>query len=108
MHWEHIVPKSLRIKPQCETCEIIQGIHNQIWACSRCNFSKGIKGLYEFYREKYPGEKKFYDLIPPLLEKKYLKTIINCHKCAETLVSDDLDHDSEITVLDIDFILHQN
>jgi len=96
LHWEHIVPKSLSVKPQCETCETIQGIHNQIWACSKCNFSKGTKGLYEFY-----------DFIQPLLEKKYLKTIIKCHECANTLCSSDLDHDREITVLDIDFILHQ-
>jgi len=41
------------------------------------------------------------------LEKKYLKTIIKCHECANTLCSSDLDHDREITVLDIDFILHQ-
>jgi hypothetical protein len=27
-----------------------------------------VKGLYRFYKEKYPGEKKFYDLIPPLLD----------------------------------------
>ena len=33
LHWEHIVPRSLRLKPECETCETIQGIHNQIWAC---------------------------------------------------------------------------
>ncbi len=59
-------------------------------------------------------ERKFYDFIPPLLEKKYLKTIIKCHECANTLSSSDLDHwirqahhkDGEITVLDIDFILH--
>jgi ribosomal protein S27AE len=77
LHKEHIVPKSLRVKPECKTCETIQGIHNQIWACGRCNSLKGTKGLYEFYREKYPAEGKFYDLIPPLLEKKYLKTIYN-------------------------------
>ncbi len=72
LHWEHIVPKSLRIRQECEICDTIQGIHNQIWACGICNSAKGTKGLYEFYRGKYPGEKKFYDLIPPLLEKKYL------------------------------------
>jgi DNA modification methylase len=55
-------------------------------------------------------EKESVDLIyidPPLLEKKYLKTIINCHECAETLGKADLDRDGKITVLDIDFILHQ-
>ncbi|NWF76865.1 MAG: HNH endonuclease [Nitrospirae bacterium] len=103
---EHIVPRSLQIKLECRTCDKIQGIHNQVWACRQCNSSKGTKGLYEFFKEKYPNERKFYDLIPPLLEKKYLKTIYNCHVCAQTLTKGDIDGDGEISVLDIDFILH--
>ena len=106
LHWEHIVPRSLRLKPECENCDTIQGIHNQVWACRECNSLKGTKGLYEFFQKKYPYEEKFYDLIPTLLEKKYLKTIFNCHECAETLDMSDLDGDGEINVLDIDFILH--
>jgi len=105
LHREHIVPKSLRIRPECEGCDVIQGIHNQIWACSQCNSLKGTCGLYKFYRRKHPSERKFYDLIPPLLEKKYLKTLFNCHNCAETLHRGDIDGDGEITVLDIDFIV---
>jgi ribosomal protein S27AE len=66
------VPKSLRIRQECETCDTIQGIHNQIWACGQCNSIKGRKGLYQFFKAKFPTERKFYDLIPPLLEKKYL------------------------------------
>jgi len=106
IHKEHIVPKSLKIKPECVTCDKIQGIHNQVWACRQCNSSKGTKGLYEFFKSKYPDERKFYDLIPPLLEKKYLKTIYNCHECAQTLTKGDIDGDGEISILDIDFILH--
>ncbi len=106
LHKEHIVPRSVNINPGCKTCEKIQGIHNQVWACKRCNYSKGTLGLYEFYKKKYPSEKKFYDFIPPLLEKKYLKTIYNCHECAQTLNEKDLDGDGKISVLDIDFILH--
>ena len=41
LHKEHIVPKSLQIKPECATCEVIQEIHNQIWACRSCNSKKG-------------------------------------------------------------------
>ncbi|MCJ7508242.1 MAG: HNH endonuclease [candidate division Zixibacteria bacterium] len=107
LSWEHIVPKSLRVKPECETCDIIQGIHNQIWACRRCNSQKGSKGLYEFFKERHPSEKKFYDIIPPLLEKKYLKTIYNCHNCTQTLDKCDINGDGEISVLDIDFIVRK-
>lgn len=106
LHKEHIVPRSLEIKPECKTCGVIQGIHNQVWACQQCNSFKGTKGLYEFFKVLYPNEKKFYDFIPPLSEKKYLKTIYKCHECAGTLNRGDIDGDGEISVLDIDFILH--
>jgi hypothetical protein len=66
---------------------------------------KSAKGLYQFFKGKYPSERKFYDLIPPLLEKKYLKTIYNCHLCAGTLDGGDIDGDGELTVLDIDHIV---
>ncbi|UZE93400.1 MAG: HNH endonuclease [Candidatus Nealsonbacteria bacterium] len=108
LHKEHIVPKSLLIKQECKTCSTIQSIHNQIWACRQCNSVKGTKGLYEFFKLKYSNKKKFYDFIPLLLEKKYLKTIYNCHKCAKTLEKEDLDGDGKITVLDIDFIIHRS
>jgi hypothetical protein len=103
---EHIVPRSINILPKCSACERIHGIHNLVWACKGCNSSKGVKGLYEFYQNKYIGDKKFYDKIPPLAEKKYLKTMYYCHQCAGTLDSSDLNQEGEINVLDIDFILH--
>lgn len=106
LHREHIVPRSVTINTGCKTCEKIQGIHNQVWACKQCNYSKGTLGLYEFFMKKHPDKKKFYDFIPPLLEKKYLKTMYNCHECAQTLDEEDLDGDGKISVLDIDFILH--
>ena len=65
----------------------------------------GDRGLYSFYKSKHPGQKKFYDLIPSLLEKKYLKTIYNCHSCSGTLDQGDMDGDHALTVLDIDFII---
>jgi len=37
---------------------------------------------------------------------RYLKTIINCHQCAETLDGGDLGRDGELAVLDVDFVLH--
>lgn len=106
LHKDHIVPKSLTINERCCTCDTIQGIHNQVWACRDCNLKKGTKGLYGFYRELHPGEKKFFDFIPTLLEKKYLKTICACHECAGTLDLFDANGDGEISVLDIDYVVH--
>jgi len=105
LSWEHLVPKSVRINERCCTCEKILGIHNQVWACRSCNSQKGVRGLYQYYGHRLPGDKKFYDRIPPLLEKKYLKTIYNCHACAGTLDAGDIDGDGQITVLDIDAVI---
>lgn len=100
LSWEHIVPKSLLINERCPLCDKIQGIHNQIWACKYCNSKKGTKGLYHFFKEIHPEAKKISDLLPPLLEKKYLKTIYCCHLCKGTLDWAPEYHD--ITVLDLD------
>lgn len=100
LQWEHIVPKSLTINERCPSCDRIQGIHNQIWACRSCNASKGANGLYHFLRELHPDAKPFSDILPPLLEKKYLKTIYYCHQCKGTLDWDG--GGSGLTVLDLD------
>lgn len=68
--------------------------------------AKGDPGLYSFYKTKHFGQKKYYHLIPSLLEKKYLKMIYNCHSCSGTLDSRDMDGDRALTVLGIDFIIH--
>ena len=65
----------------------------------------GVEGVYSFCRLKQRGDTKFYDSIPPLLEKKYLKTIYNCHDCSSTLDKGDIDGEDVITVLDIDAVV---
>jgi hypothetical protein len=104
LHREHIVPRSIRINERSPNCNVIQGIHNQVWACSTCNLAKKDLGLYSFYKLRFPTEKKYYDIIPPLVEKKYLKTAYCCHECAGTLDAIDVDGDGEIGVIDIDYI----
>ncbi|MDD3302101.1 MAG: HNH endonuclease [Candidatus Gracilibacteria bacterium] len=95
---EHIVPKSLHINDRCKTCPTIQGISNQLRACKKCNTSKSDSGLYAYYKKILPDEKKYFDKLPSLLEKKYLKTIYNCHICKGTL---DLEKE-DINTLDLD------
>ena len=53
-----------------------------------------------------PDNEKYYDSIPSLLEKKYLKTIYKCHDCVGTLTGGDIDGDGKITVLDLDNVIH--
>jgi len=102
---EHLVPASLHVNDRCPTCDTIQGIHNQVFACRSCNSSKGTRGLYRFYHDHHPDDRKFYDRIPSLAEKKYLKTVFECLGCTGSLDSGDLDGDGELTVLDIDHAL---
>jgi hypothetical protein len=105
LSWDHIVPKSLVINENCENCDKIQGVHNLIWACKKCNSEKGTKGLYQYFHDKHPEDQKFFDHIPALLEKKYLKTIYYCHICNGTIDNCDFDGDNEISVLDLDISL---
>jgi ribosomal protein S27AE len=107
LQWEHIVPRSIRVNDRCQSCEKLLGIHNQVWACGKCNLEKCDKGLYTFFRDRLTGDAKYYDRIPALLEKKYLKTVYWCHECAGTMDREDLDGDGSMTVLDIDAVLHQ-
>lgn len=102
---EHIVPKSLLINDRCPSCDKIQSIHNQVWACKSCNSAEGTTGLYAFFKSRMPDNRMFYDFLPTLLEKKYLKTVYDCLACANRLDAGDLDGDDELTVLDIDHAL---
>lgn len=83
---EHLVPRTLNINAQCVSCDVIQSIHNQAWACKSCNSQKGTLGLYAFYARQLPYDRKFYDSIPPLAEKKYLKTVYEClERCTKCI-----------------------
>lgn len=104
--WEHLVPKSLRINERCASCDTIQAIHNQVWSCRVCNSSKGTLGLYTFYRCRLAGDRKFYDRLPPLAEKKYLKTVYEClDRCTPCLDAEQ--PGGQPQVLDLDRALQQ-
>jgi hypothetical protein len=47
----------------------------------------------------HPDAKPFSDIVPPLLEKKYLKTIFFCQECNGTI--DALDEHNDIDVFKI-------
>lgn len=100
---EHIVPKTLKINERCKTCGHIHGIHNIIWSCKSCNSAKGQKGIYTYFRQLHKGS-HLSDFIPPLLEKKYLKTIYLCHECAGTLSA----APENIDVYSIDKVIEDN
>jgi hypothetical protein len=45
-------------------------------------------GLYAFFAKRLPSDRKFYDRIPPLAEKKYLKTVYECLERCTSLLKD--------------------
>jgi hypothetical protein len=106
--WEHVVPRSLFVHRDCPECDRLQGIHNHVLCCRRCNSKKGTKGLYTFFKDEHAGERRFYDFIPSLVEKKYLKTVYCCHECAGTLLAKDLDADGRLTILDLDEVVKRH
>jgi hypothetical protein len=55
--------------------DLIYHQHTKIIAKRAFAVSDGVQGLYPFCGLKHRGDKKFYDVIPPLLEKKYFRTI---------------------------------
>lgn len=102
---DYLAPPSLRINERCATCPTLQGSGNQTWTCANCSARKGTRGLYEFYHFLRPEDDRFYRRIPPAVEKKYLKTIHDCLRCADVLGEKDMDGDGELTVLDLDYAL---
>ena len=68
----------------------------------RQDHKKRLRGLGRGEQAEVPGDKKYYDPLPPLLGKQCLKTIYACHKCSGTVDAGDLDRNGETTVLEID------
>jgi hypothetical protein len=102
---QHLVPESILVGTNCPSCEKVQSVHNQVWACKSCSSAKGAMGLYAFFNRRMPEVRKFYDFLPTPVEKKYLKTAYDCLACADCLDAGDLDGDGELTVFDVDHAL---
>lgn len=45
-------------------------------------------GLYAFFARRLPSDRKFHDRIPPLAEKKYVKTVYECLEKCTSFLSD--------------------
>jgi hypothetical protein len=97
-----LVPTNLHINERCAACERLLSKGNLVPTCARCAEKRGKRGLYAFYRNLFPEESKFYYRIPRPVEKKYLRIIHDCLRCADALGAKDVDGDGDVTVLDID------
>jgi len=103
--WLYLVPTSMAVSERCATCAAVYGPHNRVPACPAASAVKGEKGLYSALKGLFPENPQFYDAIPLWVEKAYLRGIYQCHECAGTLESGDLDGDGELTLLDVDEVI---
>jgi hypothetical protein len=69
-----------------------------VFACKKCNSSKGGKDLYEWY-----GIER-RNVIPRIAEGKYLKLVYICHECRGTLDMEDPNKDKQTNVYDLGHI----
>jgi len=92
---DHIIPQ--KINPPGK-CKHLFEIHNIVFACKKCNSSKGDKDLYEWY-----GIER-RNVIPRIAEGKYLKLVYICHECRGTLDMEDLNKDRQTNVYDLGYI----
>lgn len=88
--WEHIIPK-------CK--KLIDSIDNQVWACRKCNSSKGGCDPFEWL-----GLERRYE-VPRLVLGKYLKLIFDLHQEQGTLDETDLNKDGKLNVYDLGVVL---
>lgn len=102
LEMEYLAPPSVHINERCPSCPTLQGTGNQAWMCPACRARKGRLGLYEFFRSLLPDDDHFYRRIPHAVEKRYLKVLHDCLRCAAALGEKDVDGDGAITVLDLD------
>lgn len=90
---DHIIPLS-RGGPD--------SIDNLVYACKKCNLSKGIKSLPEWFGDDYSNK------IPKFVFAKFLKVIYDEHKKSGTLESSDLNGDGLLDYRDLLYVFTCN
>jgi len=103
--WLYLVPTSMAVHERCGECAAVRAPHNRVPACLTFRTLKADNGLYNALKILFPENPQFYDAIPRWVEKAYLRGIYECHECAGTLESGDLDGDGELTLLDVDQVI---
>jgi len=103
---EPIIPITKKINEKFTSHGFVTNLKNTITICPECSKLRNGLGLYEFYKKKMPNDIFYYQKIPIRIEKKYLQAVYYFHEFSNTLDKIDLDGDGDLTVLDIDYILH--
>jgi len=95
---DHIIPISRGgIDPLIKN--LLDSSDNCVWACKKCNCSKGDRDVFEWY-----GKEKM-DEIPKLVISKFLKLSYRLHETQGTLHLKDINLDGVLDIYDLGVVI---
>ena len=95
---DHIIP-SCRAGCDPRVIQLLESIDNCVWACRKCNSSKGGKDVFEWFG----GERR--DEIPKIVLSKFLKISYKLHETQETLELTDPNMDGVLDIYDLGTVI---
>jgi hypothetical protein len=95
---DHVIPKSRGvIDPRINN--LLDSPDNCVWACKKCNCSKGDKDIFEWYG------KENLDEVPKLVTSKFLKLSYKLHETQGSLNLEDPNLDGVLDIYDLGVVI---
>jgi len=95
---DHIIPISRAgVDPRVKA--LLDSPDNCVWACKKCNSSKGDHDVFEWYGEERRDE------IPKLVISKFLKLSYKLHETQGTLDLEDPNMDGVLNIYDLGVVI---
>lgn len=95
---DHIIPAS-RAGVDPRVGNLLESPDNCVWACKKCNSSKGARDIFEWYDEGCIDE------IPKLVLSKFLKLSYRLHETQGTLDLEDPNMDGVLDIYDLGVVI---
>jgi len=95
---DHIIPVS-RAGVDVRVRNLLDSSDNCVWACRKCNSSKGDRDIFEWY-----GQERL-DEIPKLVSSKFLKLSYRLHETQGTLNMEDPNIDGVLDIYDLGVVI---
>ena len=95
---DHIIPQSRGIIDS-RINNLLDSSDNCVWACKKCNSSKGDKDIFEWYGKEH------LDDIPKLAISKFLKLSYRLHETQGSLNLEDPNLDGVLDIYDLGVVI---
>ena len=95
---DHIIPQSRGIIDS-RINNLLDSSDNCVWACKKCNSSKGDKDIFEWYGKEH------LDDIPKLVISKFLKLSYRLHETQGSLNLEDPNLDGVLDIYDLGVVI---